>query len=161
MRVLGCDPGLSGGLALLSEDGLLLEPMPILPGEKRQLDDLRIVGLIGVWAPRHAVLEYPHARQGIGVVASISLGASYGVLRGILAALAIPYTEVRPQAWQKAVIGPFPKGESKVAAMRRCQQLWPGMDFGRTPACKTMDSGLCDAALLAEHGRRLLTGGRS
>lgn len=170
MRWLGIDPGLGGGLALLSADGLLLEPMPLLPGG-REIDEAALAGLLLAWRggvvdealthrapPLHAVLERVGARPGQGVVSMFRFGQSVGLLRGMLSALHVPHTLVPPQTWQRKVLGNFPKGTSKAAAQQRAQQIWPAQDWRASERSRTPHTGLIDAALLAEYGRLTLAG---
>lgn len=46
MATLGIDPGLTGGLAVIGDDGLWLEPMPT---NASGVDALELARLIGDW----------------------------------------------------------------------------------------------------------------
>lgn len=161
MIVLGIDPGLDGGLALIDEmpHRLLLEPMPTLPGGKRELDDQKLAELLRAWAPGHVFIERVHAMPKQGVSSSFRFGEGCGVIRGIIAALGLPHTYVTPQAWMKVMLAGGPTRGDKGVAMKRCAELWPGTDFRASARARLPHSGLCDSALLAEYGRRLLAGG--
>ena len=52
-------------------------------------------------------------------------GYGYGLWVGILAALQVPYTPVRPAVWKKA----FSLGKDKEQSRLRAQQLFPGADL--------------------------------
>ena len=153
MIFLGIDPGLDGGLALLSPDGLLLEVMPVLPGDRCELDDMRLAGLLRAWAPQHVVVESVHAMPKQGVSSSFRFGEGCGAIRGMLAALGLRHTYVTPQAWMKVMLAGTTRGDKGVA-MKRCAELWPAVDFRASARAKLPHSGLCDAALIAEWGRR-------
>jgi hypothetical protein len=54
------------------------------------------------------------------------------------------------QSWQRAMIGAnLPKGGTKPAAIARAAELWPDESF-ILPGCRTPNTGLVDAALIAE-----------
>ncbi len=57
MRILGIDPGLDGGLALLTDDGLLLGGMPALGGKQREVDGGAVADLLNAWEPNYAFIE--------------------------------------------------------------------------------------------------------
>lgn len=90
-----------------------------------------------------AVIEKVSSSPQMGVVSAFTFGRSYGFLRGVLSALAIPYVEVRPQAWQKAM-GCLTKGDKNVSKAK-AQQLYPGEKITHATA---------DALLLATYCRR-------
>jgi Holliday junction resolvasome RuvABC endonuclease subunit len=90
-----------------------------------------------------AVIEKVSSSPQMGVVSAFTFGRSYGFLRGVLAANAIKYVEVRPQAWQKAM-GCLTKGDKNVTKAL-AQQLYPGEKITHATA---------DALLLATYCRR-------
>jgi len=157
VKSAGIDPGLSGALALLDSDGLLLEieNMPTLTVTKtrRQLDAAEIVGLFEDWRAMNGEFRVTLERQGImpgqGASSGLKLGIGYGTLLGILAAQKIPHEIVTPQAWQKALFGKIEKGTSKDRARAFAQQQFPGADLGKR---KTQDRS--DALCIALYGLR-------
>lgn len=153
MRILGIDPGLDGGLALLSPDGLLLEVMPTIGSTKREVDSGKVGELLRAWNVEHAVLEKVGARPGQGVVSMFTFGMGLGCIKGVLGALDIPHTEVQPKEWQKTVCKGMFSSDPKAMAQQRVRQLWPQQSFLATPRSKVPHQGLVDAALLAEYGR--------
>ena len=83
---------------------------------------------------------------GQGTRSMFTVGVGFGAWLGLLAALQIPYTRVRPGVWKKAEgLGP-----DKEQARLRAQQLFPGADLQRK-----RDHGRAEALLLAWWGRRL------
>jgi len=88
---------------------------------------------------------------GHGSIASFSLGYSFGVWVGILAALEIPYQLVSPQTWKAALMKDSPK--EKDASRIVADRLFPGQRENWWPLKK--HHGRCDALLLAEYGRRI------
>jgi crossover junction endodeoxyribonuclease RuvC len=155
MMIIGIDPGLDGGIAWLAEDGTLtVHIMPTLPvGTKRALDE---VGLAAVLAKtfdastRHAWVELVGPMPKQGLVSTFSFGTGWGLVRGILVGLGIPYTLVRPQEWQRNVLAGLPQGSEAAVARRR----WPQTEWRATERCRLPHSGMVDAALIALHGQR-------
>jgi crossover junction endodeoxyribonuclease RuvC len=88
-----------------------------------------------------AILEHVQGVQGTGATSAFSFGRGFGVVEGVLAALFIPHTLVRPQSWTKALGVSRDKGSHRAAASR----LWPQHAdlFARAK-----DDGRADAALL-------------
>lgn len=159
MRVIGIDPGLSGSLAMIDSDGLLLEieDMPtIAAGTKRHLDRGRLVELLDDWVfqwephgKARVVLERAGTRPGQSAQSGLKTGIGYGVILGVLSALRIPFEDVTPQAWQKALLGTLKKGESKGRARIFAQQHFPHADLGKR---KTEDRS--DSLCLAVFGHK-------
>lgn len=77
-----------------------------------------------------AVIEKVHAMPGQGVTSMFTFGQSFGFLRGLLTAVEVPFEEVHPRSWQKALgIPKRDKNESKTQFKNRlktrAQQLYP------------------------------------
>jgi crossover junction endodeoxyribonuclease RuvC len=70
-------------------------------------------------------------------------GYGYGIWIGLLAALQMPYTTIRPIIWKKAL----GLGKDKEQARLRAMQLFPGADLRRKK-----DHGKAEALLLARWG---------
>jgi crossover junction endodeoxyribonuclease RuvC len=136
---LGIDPGQSGGMALLDEEGRVVNVFPMPETEKDVVEVLFEYGS----QIQMAVLEKvgPMPRQGISSTAKFMQG--YGLLRGVLLALNIRFDDARPQVWQKAM-GCMTGGDKNVSKAK-AQQLFPSMK---------VTHALADALLIAEHCRR-------
>lgn len=93
-----------------------------------------------------------------GSAANFQRGLSFGLWQGLLVGLGISYQVVTPQAWQKAMLAGIAASDTKQAAAIAAQRLWPGIDWRRSDQAKKPDEGLVDAALIAEYGRRCLSG---
>lgn len=160
LGVIGVDPGIDGGLALLAGDsGLDTAVMPVASeGKHRAVDEQAVVawfrGAQEVSSGVHCWIEKVHSMPKQGIAGSFTFGLGYGLVRGICAALGIPYELITPQRWQKVMLAGQPKGSEYHVASR----LWPNHDW--IPEGKrTPHSGCVDAALIAEAGRRILVGG--
>lgn len=152
---LGIDPGLKGGLALLSErDGLLLEPMPTVGGE---LDLAELARLLRDWAPdiRIAYLERVHAMPKQGVSSMFTFGTAFGSVRAMLAAFQIPYELVLPRRWQIEMHAAVkPSLDSKQKSQLAFKRLFPGVNALATDRSRVAHEGMVEAALIAEFARR-------
>jgi hypothetical protein len=153
MIFIGCDPGLEGGLAALTPEGWNLRVMPTAPaGKKRVLDEQQIVQWLMQFPANQSrvFIESVASRPGQSVVAMFSFGAGWGLVRGICAGMGLPYELVRPQEWQ----GEMLKGQPKCSEYLVSSRLWPNADWCASGRFQKPHSGLVDAALIAEYGRR-------
>lgn len=132
---LGIDPGKTGGLALLDSEGAVASfPMPST--------ELDLYNLLAGWpVPEHAFLEKVHSTPQMGVKSAFSFGRNYGMLLGILTSWQIPFTEVRPQEWQKAM--QCMSGGDKNVTKRRAQQLFPKMKITHATAEALLIAAYC------------------
>jgi len=150
---IGVDPGLDGGWAALTSEGLELRVMPVVAvGKRRQLDEQVIVQWLARFpaASTRVFVEAVGARPKQGVVAMFSFGTGWGLLRGICAGLGLPYELVRPQEWQGEVLKGQPPGSEYLVASR----LWPHAEWRASERCQKPHDGLVDAALIALYGAR-------
>lgn len=151
---LGVDPGASGGMAIVN--GVFTEVTPMLPTDSDIWAWFSVRDFGECWA--FAVIEKVGGYIGEAQPGSsaFKFGASYGKLLMALTAAGIPFEEVTPQRWQKA-LGIAPRkskqGETKTAFKNRlkqkAQQLFPGV---------TVTLATCDALLIAEFCRRMREG---
>ena len=109
MKIIGIDPGLSGGIAIL-EDNIIkvLFDMPVMSDgkkNKRQLKSALLVKLIkdNIKDTEDTVMvvEQVNAMPGQGVTSMFNFGQTFGAIKGICAALGLPIFLVRPAKWKK------------------------------------------------------------
>lgn len=148
MIFIGIDPGQSGGIAVL---GANQSGIPLCYGLDTTEKDIRDV----LWplqpfmkgsendSRSFALIERVHSMPKQGVASSFKFGQNYGFLRGCLISLGIPFEEVTPQKWQKAM-GCLTKGDKNVSKAK-CQQLFPSIK---------VTHAIADALLIAEFARR-------
>ena len=159
--ICGIDPGLSGAIAFADGDKLIVVDMPTLAlmrggKNKREVDAHALARLLTAGNPleydadacRHAFVEGVHSMPGQGVSGVFALGKGYGIILGILSALAIPYTVVAPRRWKNALAVPA----AKDGARARASQLLPHA-ANQWPLKK--HDGRAEAALLALYGQRM------
>lgn len=149
--VLGIDPGLTGGLALVRADELIDRwPMPTETIDGRTVIDAHgLAGIILACGPvRMVVVERLHGLgPGIGKASAWSLAWSAATIRTTLALLERPTSTVTPAEWRKAADIRIPNGSTakqrKLASLSRARSLWP------TERWRASDDGIAEAALMA------------
>lgn len=161
MHIIGIDPGLSGGIAMLNiaePQIIIYDVMPIINGEHRELDTTRIYNLFKMYTEVHVVIEKAQSMPGQGVASSFTIGRNYGILVGMLCGLKLPHSIVHPRTWQKVMFRDVRHDDTKQASLVVSQRLWPNEDFKQSERCKKAHDGITDACMLAEYGRRMLSG---
>ena len=109
MRIIGIDPGLSGGIAILDNSKVIeLFDMPVMPDgkkNKRQLNSAQLVNLMKENIKPNeeivVVVEQVNAMPGQGVTSMFNFGQTFGAIKGVCAALELPIFFVRPSKWKK------------------------------------------------------------
>ncbi|EBQ8804513.1 TPA: crossover junction endodeoxyribonuclease RuvC [Salmonella enterica subsp. enterica serovar Kisangani] len=147
--VLGIDPGCSGSLVLITEQGGYIGhlAMPTIKvGTKARVNGAAVAAWIRQYGITHAYLEQVGAMPGQGTASMFTFGHAAGVVEGILQGLNIPYTLVTPQSWKKSA-GLI--GSDKDAARSRAIQLYPEL---RALDAKAKGQAIADALLIARHG---------
>lgn len=155
MIVLGIDPGLTGGLALV-ETGerprvLLAGDIPV-KGEKakRRVHTAGVLRFIQKFHPHHAFIERAQAMPDQGASSGFIYGRAVGALEACVEGMQIPLTVIESTAWKKAN-GLIKTGKEE--SRQRALMLFPEADsfFARK-----MDHGRAEAALIAWFGIMLL-----
>lgn len=155
MTVCGIDPGLQGGITILSDErsGKVVVnsfPMPILDiGKKHILDPKGIATILRGYPIDKVAIEQVGAMPGQGVTSMFSFGYGAGMLEGIVACLGIPYELVRPQRWMKDVLSGLPKDAGAKSSIVWCQRKFPEIDWRRTVQCKKPSDGKTDSCCIA------------
>ncbi len=144
--VIGVDPGMSGAIACVNGDALVVVDMPTVEVRGKRLVDVH--GLADIIAQmtkgedlEMSVLEHVQGVQQSGATSAFSFGRSFGIVEGVLAGQRVPMTLVRPQSWTKTLGVSRDKGSHRRAAM----SLWPRES---SLFARAKDDGRADAALL-------------
>jgi crossover junction endodeoxyribonuclease RuvC len=153
--IIGCDPGIHGAIAWLSDAGHLIEvrDLPVAKANgKSELMPAALADMLRERPATHAFVERVAARPGAGVSGMFNFGRNFGQIEGVLAALGVPVSLVAPSKWKAALRLPADKS----AARLRAAQLWPGLagTFARVK-----DDGRAEAALLGLYGAQTMRGG--
>jgi crossover junction endodeoxyribonuclease RuvC len=153
MKILGIDPGVRGGLALVEiNDGAapqLVEAIDIPVtgvGAKERVDVLAIRVWIMAYQPRHAFIERAQAMPKQGASSGFKYGRATGAIEAVIACCAIPITIVEPSVWKKIH---RLRGGDKEGARQRALQLFPS---AHALLARKMDHGRAEAALIALAG---------
>lgn len=144
MSVLGIDPGTTGAIAALGDDGQLLGivDVPVFEiGGKKRIDVHTLGAMLGRYADAEAaVIELVGAMPGQGVSSMFSFGFATGVVHGAIGALMVPIVTVTPAKWKAHFKLPKDKDAARQLATRR----WPATDLFR----RVKDAGRAEAALI-------------
>jgi crossover junction endodeoxyribonuclease RuvC len=149
--ILGIDPGLSGGIAVLDSYYRATIDAIDIPthgeGAKRRVDAAAVMRFIRIWEPDIAFIERAGSMPGQGVASSFNYGRAAGALEAAVACAGIPITMVEASVWKRALGLPGGKA-NKEMARQRAIQLFP------SASCfvRMKDHGRAEAALIAYYG---------
>ena len=150
MRIIGIDPGLSGGIAILDDLKIFdLFDMPIMSEGKKnknQLNSAQLVNIIKkniISEETFVIVEQVSAMPGQGVTSMFNFGQSFGILKGICSAMHLPVYYVRPAKWKKYfnLIN-----SEKDASRTRAIEIFP---YFSSQLSKKKDNNKADAILIA------------
>jgi len=146
--IIGIDPGKTGAIAMLynineHEDNnrLFIEDMPALD---KEINGAVIADILREFTPDFVYLEAVNS-FGMGRQSAYNFGQGVGILKGVMAALAIPYSIVAPGKWKRDMGLKRDKAAARAAATR----LFPASaDLFK----RKKDDGRAEAALIALWG---------
>jgi len=151
MKIIGIDPGLSGGIAVLENNKVEeVYDMPVMPEgkkNKRQLNSAQLVKLlknnIQDKEKTAVVVEQVNAMPGQGVTSMFNFGQTFGAIKGVCAALGLPIFFVRPSKWKKhfELIN-----SSKDSSRTKAIEMYPALS---NDLAKKKDVNKSDAILIA------------
>lgn len=132
MITVGIDPGASGAVAFLLEDGRAYGELADT-NDGRALAELIHAHMMGEWGK--VGLEAVHSFPGQGVASTFKFGAAFGTARGVVQAMGLPLVLVTPQAWTRrafrARAKPAGKKARKLAALQAARERWPDAHLDR------------------------------
>ena len=153
MLIIGIDPGTSGSICFF-EDGKILEviEMPTMTEGKKNKKQVNGVQIYNEFSKRinntenqdiRVIIEQVSAMPGQGVTSMFNFGQSFGVIKGVCAAMQLPMFFVRPAKWKKyfSLIN-----SQKDASRTRAIEIFP---YFSTQLSKKKDSNKADAILIA------------
>ena len=151
MIIIGIDPGLSGGIAVLDNNKVLeLFDMPVMAEgkkNKKQLNSALLAKLIkestSNTSESAVIVEQVNAMPGQGVTSMFNFGQTFGAIKGICATLELPIFFVRPSKWKKhfELIN-----SSKDASRTKAIEMYPHL---AEKLSKKKDVNKSDAILIA------------
>ena len=152
--VIGIDNGISGGLVALGPAGHIIAMRPMPTVKEDGVNRIDVVALnawlllvVNIKPDTRIVCERPVGSKSVN--AAKSMEASFNSVRAVALLLGLRFTGIVARKWQKAMLAP---GDTKAQALIAANQIWPDETFV-LPRCKVPNSGLVDAALIAEHAR--------
>lgn len=169
MIIAGVDPGKTGAMVTLFEDGstivnrvpLLSTPRPPKGGKKRApklAPDW--VAWAREWrnsllfnAPDVIIKEHVMARPGQGVVSMFNFGDANGFVRAVLIYADVPIHDAYPAVWKEKL---DLIGMPKAASIPRALELLPSLAGELEPRrgnTQSVREGIAEAGLLAYYGR--------
>lgn len=167
MIVLGIDPGLSGGLAIVevAEARRLLFAGDIpTTGEaaKARVYVGEVLRIFQKYKPTHALIERAQAMPDQGASSGFNYGRAVGAIEACAQGMMIPLTIIESSAWKKfhGLIKPSDvdgKAWSKIVkenSRQRAIMLYPGAGFFPNKG----HHNRAEAALIADYGASLLSG---
>ena len=152
--ICGCDPGNSGAFAFLNTDActVSLFDMPVLEYETTKkritINEHSIAALMQQFEIHHVYMEEVFSSPQMGVTSAFNFGEGKGKIEGVLAALGIPMTPIKPVRWKKDMRVPA----DKRASVMRASQLIPGAALYFTGPRGGILDGRAEAAMLALYG---------
>ena len=109
MIIIGIDPGINRAISIIENKKILevYDTPTMIDGKKnkRQINGAQVTNIIKEMLIRKkdivVVVEQVNAMAGQGVTSMFNFGQSFGVIKGICAALSLPIYFVRPTKWKK------------------------------------------------------------
>ncbi len=153
MLIIGIDPGITGSICFFEEGKIIdvVEMPNMAEGKKnkRQVNGAQIYHEISKRIKNiekkdiKVVIEQVAAMPGQGVTSMFNFGQSFGVLKGICAAMQIPMYFVRPAKWKKYfnLIN-----SEKDASRTKAIEIFPHFS---TQLSRKKDSNKADAILIS------------
>jgi crossover junction endodeoxyribonuclease RuvC len=153
MLIIGIDPGISGSICFL-DNGKILDviEMPIMTDgkkNKKQVNGSQVynefIKIINQFENNQirVVIEHVSAMPGQGVTSMFNFGQSFGILKGICAAMQLPMYFVRPAKWKKYF---NLLNSEKDASRTRAIEIFP---YFSSQLSRKKDSNKADAILIA------------
>ena len=109
MIIIGIDPGINGAISIIENKKIIevYDTPTMIDGKKnkRQINGAQVTNIIKDMLNGGkevvVVVEHVNAMPGQGVTSMFNFGQSFGVIKGICAALNLPIYFVRPSKWKK------------------------------------------------------------
>ena len=109
MIIIGIDPGINGAISVIENKKIIevYDTPTMIDGKKnkRQINGAQVTNIFKERLNGEkevvVVVEHVNAMPGQGVTSMFNFGQSFGVIKGICAALNLPIYFVRPAKWKK------------------------------------------------------------
>lgn len=144
---LAVDPGQKGGMCIVRVDGTALEWVRMPVGTVRIID--WIVTTNDRYPSLIMVAEKSQAMPKQGIVGAFRYGAHSGVFETVAIMFRIPYHEIRPAIWKKAL----GLSSRKLDSIGACRRIFPTVELV-SEGCRTEHDGIAESLLIAEWARQ-------
>ncbi|MCP5016905.1 MAG: hypothetical protein GY938_16795 [Ketobacter sp.] len=156
MKILGIDPGKSGGIALIDGERVVNTwIMPTTPEPKKRINTPALIDILSAHDVDKIYIEEQWVKKGQG--GALTIGKNYGRILGILELGVAPIIEVRPKVWQSRMLAMqmYKTQNTKQASILYCRDR--GWDVPMTSNYKnaTPHDGVADALCIAAYGMEL------
>jgi Holliday junction resolvasome RuvABC endonuclease subunit len=152
MKILGIDPGIHGGLAIveLGDGTATLVDAIDIPAHgtkaKERVDAAAVCAFVVRHKPQHAYIERGQAMPKQGASSGFKYGRAIGAIEATITCCDIPMTIVEPSMWKKFH---HLHGGDKEGGRQRALQLFPA---AHALLARKKDHGRAEAALIALAG---------
>lgn len=154
MRILGIDPGISGGAAVIETAPLSIVAAIALPtagkAAKRRIDVAALHAWISAQSPQAAFIERAQALPKQGSSSGFLYGRAVGALEATVLLAKVRLEVIEPSAWKKTM---NLKGKDKEGARQRVLMMFPAQ---AAEFALKKDHQKAEAALIAVFGAKWL-----
>jgi crossover junction endodeoxyribonuclease RuvC len=122
--------------------------------QRNVLDVTEVYEAIAGMNPDFAVVEFVQAMAKQGVTSMFRFGESFGIVKGILCGMRIPFTEIRPQVWKsRAKLTGKSKEDGRILATKMfdTDAFHPVRKKQTLADCQ----GMADAAMVGYYGAQI------
>lgn len=165
-NIVGIDPGqASGAISVFSPDGKIIYvgnlPVTKVCKKKKKgksvktlLDGHALKEMLTQFNIKYACVEKVHAMNKNGriqgVVSTASFMEAFGVIKGILIGLNIPFILVSPKKWKKEILK-ISKCDDKKVSINYVKNMYPDVTL-KTKKAKNDNHNWADAVCIGEYG---------
>ena len=155
VRLLGVDPGIRGGLAVVEiADGAapVLVGCADIPtvgsGAAERVDVAAIRAFVAQHKPVRALIERGQAMPRQGASSGFKYGRAIGAIEAAITLCSIPVEIIEPSMWKRHF---RLRGKDKEGGRQRALQLFPA---AHSMFARKLDHGRAEASLIALYGTR-------
>lgn len=149
----GIDPGHMGGICIISDKDIRVYPMPVYKYKGKTKYNIReIASILKDNLVEVCYVEEPMMPFGNGKFSVASTFRFAGMMECMLTMLDIPFEFIRPQVWQKEVLGKVEKGKTKEKSIKYALKNEPHLRWKRSVRSEKISDGMTDAYCIARYG---------
>jgi crossover junction endodeoxyribonuclease RuvC len=164
MIILGVDPGINGGLAVVNwvpatklyRLVTAIDIPTVGIKAKQRVDIPALAKFVQEYEPDHALIERAQAMPSQGSSSGFKYGRAVGAIEAVIECYQVPLTIIEASMWKKfhGIARAATPSLTKEAGRQRALQLFPE---GHSFLARKMDHGRGEAALIALYYVKVLT----